>query len=91
MNEEFKIEKGVPLPTKHPGNRWGRGAKWARLIRSMEIGDSVLLRKPPMPGIYKTCRRNVWNPESETRAATGPAARRSAGGLWCGGRVFADV
>jgi hypothetical protein len=45
---------------KHVGNRWGRGAKWANLIRSMEIGDSVLVVKRAMSSIYPTCRRNGW-------------------------------
>ncbi len=30
---EFKIEKGVPMPTK--------AGKWTRLVSAMDIGDSV--------------------------------------------------
>jgi len=68
MNE-IKIEKGIPLPpTKRPGNPWARGAKWAQLLRHMEIGDSALVPKQALSSIYPACRRNGWKVRIQKQA-----------------------
>ena len=65
---EIKIEKGIPLPpTKQVGNRWGRGAKWAQMLRSMEIGDSALIPANKLPAIYQSCKRNGWKIRTQTQ------------------------
>jgi len=36
------------------------GAKWVTLIGNMEVGDSVLVVKPPMSNLYGAAHRHGW-------------------------------
>jgi hypothetical protein len=57
---KIEIEKGIPIPSKNPGNRWGRGGAMASAFRSMNIGDSFVVSANKLPSIYQLCKRNGW-------------------------------
>jgi hypothetical protein len=42
-DDDFKIEKGIPLPEAQFGKGQGRPGKWATRFEKTEVGDSFLL------------------------------------------------
>ena len=53
-HEEFKIEKGIPIPP--PTRKWHGRAKWMELLTRMEIGDSVVIPYVKLSSMYGACK-----------------------------------
>jgi len=49
---EFKIESGIPIPTK-----WGASTGISATLRKMAIGDSIAIPKKKRLGIPSTAAR----------------------------------
>jgi hypothetical protein len=87
ITDDIKIEKGIPLPPEKPvGNRWGRGAKWAQMLRSMEIGDSALITATALTAIYPACKRNGWKIRIQTQPYQ-PGEKIATLRLWLVGKA----
>lgn len=53
MSDQFKIEKGIPLP----GEKGSTAATAAQTLRNMEVGDSFLYPKEKRANLFTTAYR----------------------------------
>ena len=67
---QLKVEKGIPVPPKYSA---AGGGKWAMLIASMAVGDSVLVPKPCVPHLHTAA--NKAGKKGVARKVDGDTAR----------------
>tara|TARA_R100000655_G_scaffold100831_1_gene145487 strand:- start:453 stop:683 length:231 start_codon:yes stop_codon:yes gene_type:complete len=55
MSEDFKIEKGIPIPIKRANSK----NNFVSIVRSMEVGDSILFDRTEIvpSSFYVSARR----------------------------------
>tara|TARA_R100001163_G_scaffold46369_1_gene34847 strand:- start:44 stop:274 length:231 start_codon:yes stop_codon:yes gene_type:complete len=56
MSEDFKIEKGIPIPIKRANSK----NSFVNILRSMGVGDSILFdRTEVKPSSFYVCARRL--------------------------------